>query len=408
MNTNPPVPPQLSALGMFDRGFEGSGVGRDEPNPFVASLRNSVFGDLLFRDPRKSEYGKVFAREDVTARAKAAYVAGRVAHDIINDGSRTPYWLLNHPLGVTALLSNWANNAAGINPDRQAIAAELTGRGTEPTQIGIEKAHNERMGFTGHGEIRGMPLGLAKGVIPVLAGATLVQASGNHDMARLAQGARPAGYASILPTETDDKESRNALAELALRYVTGRTGRLLPWEEFTAERPDISPEDYSAARIHQFDKGLLGLGLAKGTGRNLEGEPEFTMMGFRVPLSGAASTLGGLAGSVAGAQLAAKMVEAEATRRAAAGVEEAKRLPIGRGNARLLGAAGGMLAGGVMGNLASRAVNEAVIQPTFYPEREALQDSWPQRRLLEIFRPPAPLPEDDDDVQFQQPRLPVA
>ena len=137
MNTNPPVPPQLSALWMFDRGFDGSGVGRDEPNPFVASLRNSVFGDLLFRDPRKSEYGKVFAREDVTARAKAAYVAGRVAHDIINDGSRTPYWLLNHPLGVTALLSNWANNAAGINPDRQAIAAELTGRGTEPTQIGI-------------------------------------------------------------------------------------------------------------------------------------------------------------------------------------------------------------------------------------------------------------------------------
>lgn len=408
MNTNPPVPPQLSALGMFDRGFDGSGVGRDEPNPFVASLRNSAFGDLLFRDPRKSEYGKVFARDDVTAQAKAAYVAGRLAHDIINDGTRTPYWLLNHPLGAVALLSNWANNAAGINPDREAISAQLNGRNVPVDQVNIEKAHNEQMGFTGHGEIRGVPLGLARGVIPVLAGATLVQASGNHDMANLAQGARPAGFESIIPVEGDDKQSRNALAELALRYITGRTGRLLPWDEFTTERPDVSPEDYSAARIHQFDKGLLGLGLIKGTGRNLEGEPEFTMMGFRVPMSAAGATLGGVGGAVAGAQLAAKLVEAEATRRAAAGVEEAKRLPMGRGHARLLGAAGGMLAGGMAGNLASRAVNEGVIQPTFYPEREALQDSWPQRRLLETFRPPAPLPEEDDDVQLQQQRLPVA
>jgi hypothetical protein len=200
----------------------------------------------------------------------------------------------------------------------------------------------------------------------------MIQASGNHDMLNLAQGGRRAGFQAVIPQEGDYTQTASVPGELVSRYIFGRTGRLLPWEQFTAERPEISPDDYQAYRAHQFDGGLFDIGLIKGTGRNLEGEPEFTMMGFRAPLSAIGTSLGAMGGGIAGAQIAAKQL-----------TENPDLLPVisrKQGPMRVAGAAAGALLGAIAGNLGTRATNALVIQPAINPERVQAQRAWEQQQ----------------------------
>lgn len=400
--TGPGTPPAYGPLGMFTRGFEGANASRDD-NRLVSALRNSILGDILTRKWADTEYAKAFNLEGAGPGAKAAYVGGRVLHDLISDGTRTPYWLMNHPLGALSLLSAEAVDRTGLHPNRlqrEAIVAELEAEKLPAQHEDILERHAKRLGFSYGKHIEGIPLELATGVVPLLAAGLMTQLSGNHDFLNLSQGGRTKGYQAILPTEFNNKDTTSVPLELALRYITGRTGRLLPFDEFTAERPDVSREDYDAAKMHQWDKGLLGLGLVKGTGRNIEGEPEFTMMGFRVPLSAVSSALGGLAGSVAGADLGEKLIAKQMEKRVAAGgaLDGASKAFLKEGPRRLAGSVLGTLAGAAAGNLGSRLVNEAVIQPTFYPGRVAAEESWPQRRLAELATPPPPRTDDDDEL----------
>jgi hypothetical protein len=391
---------------MLTYGTEGAGVSRDEPNRLVSMTRNSVVGDVLTSDPRKSGYARVFSNKDIPLDSKAAYVAGRAIHDLLSDGSRTAYWLLNHPLGALSVLSSMIEGPVGITPDKVAIARQLETDGTPVNDDTINLEHAKRMGFSHRGHIEGMPYEMARGVVPLLTAGLLTQLSGNHDMLNLAEGGRTKGYQAILPTEFNNKETQSVPMELALRYITGRTGRLLPFEEFSAERPDVSKEDYDAAKMHQWNKGLLGLGLLKGTARNIEGEPEFTMMGFRVPMSAAAAALGGLGGAVAGSKIANKLVVDQINKRAAEGNPMKPGGWRSEGHRRVIGAAAGTLTGGLLGNLASRVVNDGIIQPTLYPERVAAEATWPQRRAAELERlAKANAPRDEeDDVPDQQQR----
>jgi len=147
----------------------------------------------------------------------------------------------------------------------------------------------------------------------------------------------------------------------------GRTGRVLPWEEFTAERPDVSYDDYKAYTAYQFDKGPLGIGLVRGTTRNLEGEPEAALMGFRVPLSAATATAGALGGAYLGAQTADSFIN-DAMR---------ERLNLGAtGPRRLAGAMVGGVLGAVGGKITGNLANDLVIQPVLNPGRLAAAEAW--------------------------------
>jgi len=404
--TGVPLPPEYSMMGMWSRGHEAANVSRDETNPLASISRDSSIGDLISRDPRKSEYAKVFGNNDIPLQGKAAYVAGRALHDLLNDGSRRLYWLLNHPLGALSVLSSAVQDPVGITPNKQVIAQALEARGEKVNEQNILREHADRMGFSYGKDIRGIPYEAARGVVPLLTAGLLTQLSGNQDFTNLAEGGRTKGYQAILPTEFNNKETESVPLELALRYITGRTGRLLPFQEFSAERPDVSKEDYDAAKMHQWDKGALGLGLFKSTARNIEGEPEFTMMGFRVPMSAAAAALGGLGGAVAGSKLANKLVVDQINRHAAAGNPVKPGGWRSEGHRRVIGAAAGTLTGGLLGSLASRAVNDGIIQPTLYPERVAAEASWPQRRAAELERlAKANKPKnEEDDVPDQQQR----
>ena len=123
---------------------------------------------------------------------------------------------------------------------------------------------------------------------------------GNYNPLNIEGGGRAAGYQAVNPTETDLTKSENPVVDMLLyRGMMGRTGRLLPWEEFHAERPNVSYEDYDKYKAYLREPGTLGL--IKGTMDGIDG-PESRILGYRVsPLGvlGAAGVLGGTALAVA-------------------------------------------------------------------------------------------------------------
>jgi len=406
-----PVPSAADWGFMLSRGMEGTNSSRDA-NRLVSALRDSMLGDLLTRPWKDTEYAKAFRLQDATLGSRAAYIAGRALHDLISDGTRTPYWLANHPLGALSLLSAETMEHTGLHPNkkqREVIERELEADNLPTHHEDILERHARKMGFSYRGQHGGIPLDIATGTIPLLASGLMTQLSGNHDLLNFGQGGRSLGYQAILPTEFNNKDTTSVPLELALRYITGRTGRLLPFEEFTVERPDVSREDYDSAKMHQWDKGLLGLGLFKATGRNIEGEPEFTMMGFRVPLSAGAAALGSLGGSVVGAGVGDRFIREQVERRVAAGnaLHGPTQAFVKEGPRRLAGALLGALVGGGAGNIGSQVVNDVLIQPAFYPGRVRAEETWPQRRMVELAppdpAPPPPPPPEDDDVHALQP-----
>ena len=340
-----------TAWGQFVEGWQPQYHDVDD-NRLVALAKNSAL------NPRG--YKEVFSSPDLDIGAKASYVAGRLGHDLLTDGSRVPYWALNHPLAVTGVLGDMATAAAGLEPDYQAYRA----KNDRLTQEEIDEDWARKMGFSAGQHIEGIPLGLARNAIPAMAAAAMIQASGNHNMLNALGGGRPDGFQAVLPSEEDSRVSTNPVLEAAARYVFGRTGRLLPWEEFTQERPDVSPEDYKSYAGYQFDKGPMGIGLIKGTGRNIDGEPEFTMMGFRVPFSAGTATGGAMVGAIAGAQQLQDLIP-----QTMPGMKSI-------GHRRLAGAALGALAGAISGRLGGQAVNDLVIQPVMNPEAVAREQQW--------------------------------
>ena len=314
-------------------------------------------------------YREVFDNPRHGPGVKASYVAGRLAGDALGDGLRRTIWLSNHPLAQLGLVSEYPAIHSGLAPDYPALAAEIRKQDPDANlnSTVLDDVHAERMGLaTPRVHNRGVPLDIARYAIPAMATAAMVQSSGNFDAGNLLSGGRAPGYEAIIPVAGDPSRSASPPLELAARYLFGRTGRLLPWDQFHQERPEIAKSDYLAYKAHQFDGGLLDLGLIKGTGRNLEGEPEMTMMGFRVPLSAAGAALGSMAAAVGGAKAADHFLADRfpAGTPAALGLERP-------GHRRLAGAALGALAGALLGRGVTKAANDAILQPIFNPDAVA-------------------------------------
>jgi len=287
---------------------------------------------------------------------------------VLTDGTRVPYWALNHPLAITGLAGEAASVHAGLAPDYAELRDELKAAGEEASKSAIDAEFARRNGFHHDGEGHGVPLTLARYAIPALATAAMTQFSGNTNCLNIRGGGRTPGFQAVLPVEGDPTSSANPLLELGARYVFGRTGRVLPWEQFHAERPDVSFDDYERYTAYQFDKGPLDLGLVKGTTRNLDGEMEGALMGFRVPLSAATATAGAIAGGVIGASQADAIIN-EQMREKVEGLR-----PVG--HRRLAGAAIGAAIGAIGGKITGRLANDLVIQPVLNPNALAAAEAW--------------------------------
>ena len=64
------------------------------------------------------------------------------------------------------------------------------------------------------------------------------------------------GYEAVVPDANDPSKTSNAVAEIASKYILGRTGNLLDWDEFKKVRPDVSKGEYNAYKAFKYDKAV--------------------------------------------------------------------------------------------------------------------------------------------------------
>ncbi len=187
-------------------------------------------------------------------RAKAAQTAGVATADAMGDGLRNIWWFLNAPQAVA--------NIAGL----QAVhsAAQPFVKGLDSNTL-----------------IRNRQLRMAATAPAVVAMSTAIGNIG-----------RPAGYKTVLPSDADPRKTDEPLAEAVSRYFLGRTGKLLPYAEFSKERPDVSQGEYNQYKAYLFNKqtdlnpldgDLNVLGAVRATTEGIHG-PEVNFMGKSIPV----------------------------------------------------------------------------------------------------------------------------
>jgi hypothetical protein len=111
---------------------------------------------------------------------------------------------------------------------------------------------------------------------------------------------RQPGYAAVLPSSEDRRESEDPVYERFLRAI-GRSGRLLPYEQFKEERPDVSKFEYD--RYKAYLHGNRGA-IVRATGDGIHG-PEVNILGKSLPLlTGVAPLIGGVIGGRIGVRMA--------------------------------------------------------------------------------------------------------
>jgi hypothetical protein len=267
------------------RGFKKADVTQ------IRMVREGVGYGQSVLDPRFTQAiaNKGISAKETPAQFLGAY-ASRMLIDVANDGTRTYWWRWNHPL---------------------AIAQRVT-------EVGVKEIDT--------------PTGRAAAALSI--GLPAVAAAGSYDITNPEEQFRPKGYAQeYSPVGADDRrKSAQPVQEMFERFFLGRTGAPLKYETAKQDIPDLTKE--RLANYNRFlyqDKGLLGLGIVKGTMENLEGNPEIRALGFPVSIPMA----GGFIGGTAGAKVAA------ATAKKGTPMQRAVRGAVGGLAGSLTGVAGG-------------------------------------------------------------------
>ena len=120
------------------------------------------------------------------------------------------------------------------------------------------------------------------------------------------------GYKAAVPSDEDPTKTDNVALEVGLKYLMGKTGNLLPYNEFSKVRPDVSREEYNQYQAFKYDKDedynpfddgnfSIGGGALRGTSDGIHGA-ELQFLGRSLPATTAGIPYAtALAGTVAGA-----------------------------------------------------------------------------------------------------------
>lgn len=195
-------------------------------------------------------------------RLRAAQATGAVLGDFLQQGIPYIYWGLNAAPALTAFATLQATHRAGN---------EL-----QDTPVPLLKRRAGRMLLTAPAWIG---MNLATG-----------------------QFGRTPGYTAASPSATDPTVASDPLSEVVSRVLLGRSGNLLPYDEFVKERPDVSRSEYEAYKAYLFgNKSPL-----KATLDGIHG-PEVTFVGKSIPLAtGILPAVAMAVGARAGAKRAAR------------------------------------------------------------------------------------------------------
>lgn len=283
------------AVKEYKRGFKKADVAQ------IRMVREGLGYGKSVLDPgfKQAIKAKGISARETPEQFLGAYTS-RLLIDVGNDGTRTYWWRWNHPLAIA-----------------QRVA-----------EVGVKEIDT--------------PTGRAVAGLAIASPA--IAAAGTYDITNPEEHFRPEGYAqSYSPKGAEDRRKTGQPAqELFERFFLGRTGDPLKYATAKQEIPTLTPERYANYLnfIYQ-DKGLLGLGIVKGTAENLQGYPEARMLGFPVNIPMA----GGFLAGTAGAKLAAST--------AAAGTPKQRAI---RG---VIGGLAGSLMGITAGNITNKIIASA-------------------------------------------------
>ena len=289
-------------------------VGANKINQMLGSNRTmSMIGDVMgwSDSDAKSIREKMGMGWSDDRVVRAGQVAGVLASDAVQDRGRELWWLINAPQAAVNVIQEMAlrkfapnlyesddlyvdqdtgkvttDNRMGnrrISKKETAVAAGIaykdgddvyTKKGYSRNKSGYQKRRHEP-GFI---DALSIPSGLA-----INAGLGLLNITGGHE-----------GYKAVFPDEQDPTKSSNVVAEIAAKYFLGRTGGLLPWDEFKKVRPDVSKDEYMRYKAFKFDNDAdmnpldgdfsIPTGVLKGTTEGIHG-PEVQFLGRSLPVT---------------------------------------------------------------------------------------------------------------------------
>ncbi len=278
--------------------------------------------------------------------ARAGQLAGTFTADLVQDRSRQIWWLINALQATGNIGAEAALNKANPELYKASVVQDEYG----PIPVGakeravkkgaIDATFGRRMpGYAERDEGEGKRVYTKRNFRPGNV-ALLNVAPGiaiNAGLGLMTPFGGAEGYEAAVPSQEDKTKADNVLAEVATKYILGRTGNLLPYDEFVKVRPDVSKGEYNAYKAFKWNKNAdydltdgdltSHAGAIKYTDEGIHG-PEVQFLGRSLPVTtGVVPYLGAVAGGVAGVR----------TKR-----------PIKGG---LLGGLGGLAAGQIGGNL---------------------------------------------------------
>jgi len=265
---------------------------------------------------------------------KAGQFVGSMANDLANDGTRAIYWLINAPQATADIIQEKVvaskrfgepalyekspvlrnNSQQPLNRNNRKHHAEMIKRGLGKQELDaqgkIKVEPTRGYSFDEGGEL--IKRNYRPGTMAALSVPTGIAI--NNAIGLLTPFGGAEGYKATIPSSEDPTETDNAVLEVALKYFMGRSGNLLPYDEFNKVRPDVSPEEYGQYQGYRYNKredwnplddGKVSMlnGFVRGTDEGIHG-PEVQMMGRSIPLTtGLTPAIAAIAGTAAGARL---------------------------------------------------------------------------------------------------------
>ena len=276
-----------------------------------------------------------------TAR-KSGQLLGSVANDLTQDTTRSVYWLLNALQATGEVINEQALSRVvpELYKKSRVQSAEIpftvTPEGKSPRYLNISdkdaikemvdtnkaKYVDDKLkasrgySFDDSGDLQ--KRNYSPGMVQSLAIPTGIAINSGLGLMSPFGGAE--GYKAALPSDDDPTKSSNVLGEVGLKYLMGRTGQLLPYEEFKKVRPDVSRDEYKRYQAFKYDKRedynptdgdlTIGAGALKFTDEGIHG-PEVQFLGRGLPVTtGIIPYTAALAGGLAGAKYGARSKQA--------------------------------------------------------------------------------------------------
>ena len=241
-------------------------------------------------------------------------VGGVLASDLVQDRGRELWWLINAPQALATLAQDVALKKSApdlfktklvtdvkgnpVTSGKTAYLMDIADRQGRP-KVGYSRTsqgYAQRLEEPGRVDALNIPAGIA-----VNTAIGLMTPFGGAE-----------GYKAVFADESDPSKSTNPIAEVGAKYILGRTGGLLPWDEFKKVRPDVSKDEYMRYKAFKFDNKtdlnpfdgdiVLPTGVLKATTEGIHG-PEVQFLGRSLPVATAfIPTTAAIAGTALGAR----------------------------------------------------------------------------------------------------------